>query len=67
MTAVITVLACAVAFVVLGLLTRGRAPRLAYDFTEAGRVSERCSACQTPCPTPELVTPPSEELEPTHV
>ena len=32
---------------------RGRAPRLAFDFTDEGRVSERCSACQAPCETPE--------------
>jgi hypothetical protein len=53
MTAVLTVLACAAAFVLLGLLTRNRAPRLGFDFTEAGRVSERCSACEAPCDRPE--------------
>ena len=53
MTTVLTTLACAVAFVLLGLLTRGRAPRLAFDFTEEGRVSERCSACDVPCARPE--------------
>ncbi len=53
MTAILTVLACAAAFVLLGLLTRGRAPRLAFDFTQEGRVSQRCSACQTPCDPPE--------------
>ncbi len=56
MTAFLTVLACATAFVVLGLLTRGRAPRLAFDFTPQGRVSERCSACETPCDTSEEQT-----------
>ncbi len=53
MTPLATILVCAVGFALLGLLTRGRAPRLAFDFTDEGRVSERCSACQTPCKTPE--------------
>lgn len=53
MTPVFTVLACAAGFVLLGLLTRGRAPRLACDFTDEGRVSERCSACQAPCDNQE--------------
>lgn len=53
MSAAWIVLALIVAFVVLGLLTRGRAPRLAFDFTDEGRISERCSACQTPCDRPE--------------
>ncbi len=56
MSAVVTILAIAVAFVALGLLTRGRAPRLAFDFTDEGRVSERCSACETPCDTSEEQT-----------
>ena len=49
MSAVLTVIGLAVSFAALGLLTRGRAPRLACDFTDEGRVSERCSACQAPC------------------
>ncbi len=49
MSAILIVIAVAVAFAALGLLTRGRAPRLAFDFTDEGRVSERCSACQAPC------------------
>ncbi len=53
MSAVVTILAVAAGFAALGLLTRGRAPRLAFDFTDEGRVSERCSACQAPCETPE--------------
>ena len=53
MSAAVTILAVAVAFAALGLLTRGRAPRLAFDFTDEGRVSERCSACQAPCDQPE--------------
>ena len=53
MSTVWIILGLVVAFVTLGLLTRGRAPRLAFDFTDEGRVSERCSACQTPCDRPE--------------
>lgn len=55
MTALLTIAACVVAFVLLGLLTRGRAPRLAFDFTDEGRISERCSACDTPCDNPERI------------
>jgi hypothetical protein len=58
---VLTVAACAAAFVLLGFLTRGRAPRLAFDFTDEGRLSERCSACQTPCKTPERIDDRSDD------
>ncbi|MDJ0520811.1 MAG: hypothetical protein QNJ90_01915 [Planctomycetota bacterium] len=55
MSALWTILGLTAAFVVLGLLTRGRAPRLAFDFTDEGRLSERCSACETPCDRPERI------------
>ena len=55
MSAYLTIAACAAAFVLLGLLTRGRAPRMAFDFTDEGRLSERCSACQNPCDAPERI------------
>jgi len=53
MSPVLVVLACAGSFVLLGLLTRFGAPRLAFDFTEEGRRSERCSACSHPCDAKE--------------
>ena len=53
MSPFLIILSCAAASVILGLLTRRRAPRLGFDFTEAGRVSEACSACDHPCDTAE--------------